>query len=159
MTAARLDHLHVTLKTMLDTWYKFASQKKVDKSREALRIPRRKEATVPKTIEEIMSTTQSNRFSFNILSFLGTARDEERKQRLEEWSVETYCGGDLKGTKYICGRINSNTREEAANALEWAVKRKGKFFSMHFLMSFNTPPVFILRHSACQGGTPALIFR
>lgn len=35
---------------------------------------------------------------------------------------------------------------------------KQELFSMHFLMSFNTPPVFILRYSACQDGTPVLIF-
>lgn len=80
-----------------------------------------------------MSTTQSNQFSFSILSFLSTARNRKKKKKeakrcLEERSVETYCGGDLKGTKYICGRINSNTQEEAANALEWAVKWNGEFF-------------------------------
>lgn len=134
-------------------------RERVTKTSKALWNPGHKEVTAHKTIAEILCITQDNRFSFNILSFLGTARDEERRQCLEERSVETYCGGDLKGTKYICGRINSNTQEEAANALEWAVKWNGKFFSMHFLMSFNTPPVFILRHSACQGGTPVLIFR
>lgn len=36
--------------------------------------------TVPKTIEQIMLTIQSNRFSFNILSFLYTARDVEKQQ-------------------------------------------------------------------------------
>lgn len=35
----------------------------------------------------------------------------------------------------------------------------GFFFPMNFLMSFNTPPVFILRHSAFQGGIPILTFR
>lgn len=93
-------------------------RERVTKTSKALRNPGHKEVTAHKTIAEILCITQDNRFSFNILSFLGTARDEEGKQCLEERSVETYCGGDLKGTKYICGRINSNTQEEAANALE-----------------------------------------
>lgn len=79
-----------------------------------------------------MSTIQSNQFSFNILSFLYTAQEVEKQQQLEEWSVETYWGGDLKCTKYICGRINSNTQEEAANALAWAVKWNRNFFPCIF---------------------------
>lgn len=94
------------------------ARERVTKTSKAPRNPWHKEIAAQKTIAEIMCITQNNRFSFNILSFLGTARDEERKRCLEERSVETYCGGDLKGTKYICGRINSNTQEEAANALE-----------------------------------------
>lgn len=160
VTTAILVLLHLTLETeciTLDT--NLLPRARLTKARNSLKIPWGKEATVPKTIEQIMCTIQSNRFSFNILSFLYTAWDVEKQQYLEEWGVGTYWGGDLKRTKYICGRINSNTQEEAANALEWAVKWNRKFFSMHFLMSFNIPPLFILRHSACQGGTPVLIFR
>lgn len=39
-----------------------------------------KRSTVPKTIEQIMLTIQSNRVSFNILSSLYTARDVEKQQ-------------------------------------------------------------------------------
>lgn len=90
----------------------------VSQRQETQKIPWGKEATVPKTIEHIMSAIQSNRFSFDILSFLYTARDVEKQRYVEARSVEAYSGGDPKHTKYICGRINSNTQEEAANALE-----------------------------------------
>lgn len=120
---------------MYNNWYKFVSiliprarLAKAGNSENSLG----KRSSHTKIIEKIMSTTQSNRFSFNILSFLYTAWDVEKQQCLEEWSVETYWGGDLKRTKYICSRINSNTQEEAANALEWAVKWNRKFFPCIF---------------------------